>query len=230
MNDNDNRPLPPIQLLITSCAITDCDSMRLAWLHGYCLLTYRPVGAGLHLDGEILIGERYGENLAMTQHLADALDPDAVLAGYDLTDMISRLGRLPIESNDPQPALDLLAKLRAMLDRQSPIDLAINDESQTAVTLQALRDQLGSDDELSDAAEGELFEFGMLAANQNGGSPHPLALDLAETAGACLLAIGKLYLADELQSELLAAWQQWRDNFQPPLLPPEIGGEPSLLA
>lgn len=228
MNDNDNRPLPAIQLLITSCAIADGDDMRSAWLHGYCLLTYRPVGASLHLDGEILIGEQYGENLAMTQHLADALDPDAVLAGYDLTDMISRLGRLPTESNDPQPALQVIAKLRAMLNRQSPIDLAINDASQTEVTLQALRAQLGRDDELSDTAESELFEFGTLAADQGGGRPHSLALDLAATAGACLLAIGKLYLAHDLQPELLAAWQQWRDNFKPPLMPQEIGGEPSF--
>ena len=51
-----------------------------------------------------------------------------------------------LQANDPQPALDLLAKLRAMLDGQSPIDLAIDDDSQTEMTLQLLRHQLGNDE------------------------------------------------------------------------------------
>ena len=231
INDNDNRSLPPIQLLITNCPTADDKSMRLGWLHGYCLLTYLPVGAGFQLDGKIHIGEPYGENLAMIQDLADALDPAAVLCGYDLTDTISRMGRLPIEANDPQPALDLLAKLRTMLDGQSPIDLAIDDNSQTEVTLQLLRHQLGNDEQAERAVD-DLFGIGLIADHDNS-NPHHLAADLAETAGAYLLAVGELYLAEELRPNFSEAVEEWQRTVQPRLPPPSLdhgyGGESIII-
>ena len=221
-NDNDNRPLPPIQLLITNCATADDNGMRLGWLHGYCLLTYLPVGAGFQLKGEIRIGEPYGENLAMIRNLADCLDPAAVLAGYDLTETISRIGRLPIEANDPRPALDLLAKLRAMLDGHSPIDLAIDDNSQTEVTIQLLRQQLGNEDEAAPAVD-DLFEIGFV--DHENGNAHHLAADLAETASTYLLALGKLYLAEEIRPDLIEAVEEWQRTVQTQLLPPSLDQE-----
>lgn len=228
-NDNDNPTFPPIQLLIPICATVDDGGMRLAWLHGYSLVTFWPGGAGMQLAGQVRIAERYGENLGLIRDLADALDPDAVLAGYDLTDVIGKLGRLPIEANEPQPALDLLAKLKSMLEFHDPIDLAIDDNSQTEVTLQLLRHEFGNDDELYTAADDDLFEFGLIA-DQDSTNPHRLAVDLVETAGAYLLAIGELYLSEEFRPALLEAVANWQSNVQPqlPLLVviDENGGEP----
>jgi len=234
MNDindiNDTQQLPPIQLLIASCATIEDQETRLGWLQGYCVLTFRPVGAGLQLDGEVCIGERYGENSAMIQDLADALDPDAVLAGYDLTDTIGRLGRLPIGAKDPDPSLNLLAKLKTMLEQRSPIDLALTEDSQTEVTLQALRHQLGFGEELDGSEEDFPPDFAFDTAGQDHGNPHQMAVDLANMAGDCLLALGNIYLADELRPQLLAAWQEWRDNFKPRLPLPQNGGEPIIIA
>ena len=214
---NDNQLLPPIQLLITACAATNNSGMRLGWLHGYCLLTYTPTGPGLRVEGDVRVGEFFSENLPVIQDLADALDPAAVLAGYDLTATISQLGRLPIEANDPAPALDLLAKLRSMLERQCPIELALTSDSQTEVAVQAVCNQLGSAEGLDDPELGSLLDFGKPISGYDHADPHRLAIDLADMAGACMLALGNLCLADELRPLLETAMQKWRENVTPHL-------------
>lgn len=227
-NDNDNRPLPPIQLLVPSCQTIDHAGSDLSWLHGYCLMTCRPSGASVQITGTLRIGERYGENLDLIRDLAAALDPAAVLAGYDLTDIVSRLGRLPTEANDLQPALDLLANLKSMLELHNPIDLAIDDDSQTTVLIQHLRARPGNGDETEAAIEDELWE----ASLTDGASvtPHRIAADLVDSARAGILAIGEMYLAEEIRPFLLAAWEDWERTVLPQLLPlaliQENGGEP----
>lgn len=215
-NDNDNRPFPPIQLLIPECLTVDQDGSPLTWLHGYCLVTYSPVGAGLKLNGVVRIGERFAENLDMIRDLTEALDPDAVLAGYDLTASISLIGRLPIEANDPQPALDLLAKIKAMLEMHDPIDLSIDDNSQTQVTVQLLRNQFGDEDGSIAAADDELFEMGLLALHDSSNPSH-VAADLTEAAGAYMLALGELYIPDELGTDFRDAVELWERNVEPKL-------------
>ena len=214
---NDNQLLPPIQLLITACAATNNPGMRLGWLHGYCLLTYTPAGPGLRVEGDVRVGEFFSENSALIQNLADALDPAAVLAGYNLTAMLSHLGRLPIEANDPAASLDLLAKLKSMLERQAPIELALTNDSQTEVAVQAVCNQLGSAEGFDDPKLGSLLDFGKPVSGYDHADPHRLAIDLADMTGACMLAIGNLCLADELRPQLEAVMRKWRENLTPQL-------------
>lgn len=212
---NDNQNLPPIQLLVPACSVADASNLRLGWLHGYCLLTLRHEATGLTIDGEVHIGERHGENAALTQSLADALIPGAALAGDDLTAIIGQLGRLPIEANNPAPALDLLAKLKTMLEQETPLDLALTDYSRDEVMVQALRHGLVVNDEPIDEY-GELLDF-VGKPGRGIGNPYRQAIDLADTAGLYLLTIGSVYLEDAHQSQLLEAWQTWRDGVQPQL-------------
>lgn len=221
-NDNDN--LPPIQLLVPACAAADASGLRLGWLHGYCLLTLRYVGAGLTIDGEVGIGDRYGQNASLTQALADGLEPGAALAGCDLTAIIADLGRLPIEADDPAPAISLLEKLRAMLEEQTPLDLALNGNSRDEVLLQAFKhDLLVNDDPVDDY--GEPLNFGGPKIGTGNGNPHRQAIELADTAGLYLLTVGSIHLEESQQPHLAAAWQAWRKNFQP-LLPIPNEGDP----
>lgn len=224
INDNDNRPFPPIQLLIPECLTVDQDDSPLTWLHGFCLVTYSPLGVGLKLNGVIRIGERFAENLDMIRDLTEALDPEAVLAGYDLTAAISSIGRLPIEANDPQPALDLLARIKAMLEMHDPIDLSIDDSSQTQVTVQLLRNQFNDEEGKIAAADDELFEMGLLGLHDSSNPSH-VAADLTEAAGAYLLAIGQLYIPDELGPDFRAAVERWERDVQPQLPPRQADGE-----
>lgn len=225
-NDNDN--LPPIQLLVPACAAADASGLQLGWLRGYCLLTLRYVGAGLAIDGEVGIGDRYGQNAELTQALADALEPGAALAGCDLTAIVSKLGRLPIQATNPAPALDLLAKLKAMLEQETPLDLALNEQSRDEVLNQALRHGLIVNDESVDEY-GEPLNFGEPEGGSGSGNPYRQAIDLADTAGVYLLTVGSIYLEEKQQPQLAAAWQAWRKNFQP-LLPIPNGGAPDVTA
>ena len=222
MNNNDNQPCPPIQLLVPICPTFEGDGMTLAWLHGYALLTYRPDGAGMTFDAEIRINERYRENLALIRSLADALDPKAVVAGYDLTLIIGNLGRLPIESKQPRPALDLLDKLKTMLETFDPIDLSINDTTQSEVALQLMRHQLGV--EAEGAINDELIEFGPFDEGQ---SLNVLSIgnDLIETAAAYMLSIGQLCLAAEILPLLTDAVNQWEHRAKRQLCPMAIALE-----
>lgn len=225
---NDNQHLPPIQLLVPACTITDASGLRLGWLHGYCLLTLRHVGADLTIDGEVHIGDRYGQNATLTQALADALELGAALAGCDLTSIIDKLGRLPIEANNPTPALDVLAKLKAMIEQETPLDLALSEHSRHEVLNQALQHGLIVDDEPVDEF-GEPLKFGSPDAGAGNGNPYRQAIDLADTAGVYLLAVGSLYLEDAQQPQLVAAWQAWRGSFQPELHLSSDDGDPIVI-
>lgn len=228
--NNDNFSLPPIQLLIPSCFTVDNEGVNLTWLHGYCLMTLRHKGAGLQLEGQVRVGERYGENIDLIRELAGALGSGNVLAGYDLTGTISRLGRLPVEANDPEPALDLLAMLKSMLTFHDPLDVAIDGDSQTEVLVQHLRHDAAMDEETRHAIEDELFERGF--ADGVSIDPRCLAIDLIENARACLLAVGEIYLAEEMRPLLLSAWEEWERTKLPHQLPAstilENGGGPVI--
>lgn len=225
---NDNRNLPPIQVLVPACTATDVSGLRLGWLHGYCLLTLRHVGADLTIDGEVRIGDRFDENTSLIQALADALEPGAALAGCDLTAIIGKLGRLPIEANNPAPALDLLAKLKTMLEQETPLDLALSEHSRDEVLTQALRHGLIVNDEPVDEY-GEPLQFGGPDAGTGNGNPYRQAIDLADTGGVYLLAVSSLYLEEAQQPQLIAAWQAWRGSFQPLLDLPSNDGDPIVI-
>ena len=215
MNNNDNCRLPAIQLLIPSCVIVDEGQTQLAWLDGYCLVTYIPGDANVKVDGVVRIGERFAENLEIIRDLTDALDPQAQLAGYDLTAVIGQLGRLPKEASDPQPALDLLAKIKAMLDLYDPIDLAIDINSQTEVTAQLSRNNPGDNDTRA-VSDLELGEIALLA-NPDYSNPYSIAADLTELASAYMLAIGQLYIPEELLPAFRDAVEGWERNVKPQL-------------
>lgn len=206
-NDNDNRPFPSIQLLVPSCQTVDDAGSGLTWLHGFCLVTFRPVGPGVQLGGIVRVGARYGENPAMVRELAKALDPAAVLAGDDLTSIVGSIGRLPIEANDQQPALDVLAKLKAMLMVHDPIDLAMDDHSRTEVLVQHIRLLPGIEDDTNDAINDAWLAADV--ADRASVAPQHLAVELIQNARACVLAIGEIYLDEELRPALLAALENW---------------------
>lgn len=193
--------MPPIQLLVPTCMSAEHSGDRYTWFHGFCLLTVRPTNSTVTLTGEVCVGHRVSENRMFVQHLANALDPDAVLAGYELDTAIDRLGRLPLDAADPVPAIELLSKLRAMLENHTPIDLAGDWDSQLEVQNQGNARDLRR-------------EFVADECN-----PQQLARNLADYASACLLALGELYLPEVLQPKLIAAWEAWHRSYQP-VLPP----------
>jgi hypothetical protein len=223
-NDDMSAELPPIQLLIAACPATDEPGDRYAWLTGFCLVTIQPREHTVELSGEVRIGHRHAENASLVRHLAEALDEDAVIAGYDLDDTISRLGRLPLGADQPAPALALLSKLSSMLQAHPPLDVGWNEDSRRTVR------------NLSDAHNLELsaaidpYRGLPIAARDTTNRsypshyPDPLPVELVDTAGACLLALGEYYLPEELGPQLVAAWQRWR-RLHAPVFPPA----PTLL-
>jgi hypothetical protein len=216
-SNNNDQPLP-IQLLITACPTTCEQEHGYAWLHGYCLLSYQEVNGAVHLNGQVRIGNRYTEDPAVLSDLAQALNPRARLAGLDLTDTISRVSRLAIDAENQQPALTLLLRLKAMLEEVPPIELALNEEGLTELVAQIRLRELGTCDVLEGRAELKLVARGLtLLNNRDNGNPHRLAVELADTAGACILSAGELYLAENLRPKLSAAWQHWRRTLKPKL-------------
>lgn len=211
MNTNHTgADLPPIQLLLAACPATDQPGDRYAWLQAFCLLTIQPGQHTLEVAGEVRIGHRHAETPDLVAYLAEALDPTATLAGYDLDDTISRLGRLPIDADQPAPALALLRKLRAMIDSRPPLDVGCNEDTRTTVHNQSVAHDLEFRDEFDifdDVLTIGGVEIRGVHDNANAAS---LAVELADTAGACLLALGETYLPEELGPQLLAAWQEWR--------------------
>lgn len=230
-NDNDNRSVPPVQLLIPLCETANDTGVSLAWLHAYCVVTIRPVGGVLQLNGRISLGQRYGENLELVRNLAAALNSGAVLAGHDLTDVISKLGRLSIDANDAKPALRLLAMLKCMLCCHDPINLAIDIDSQTQVAVQQLQLHPGMDQATKNAIDAGWFETGLGEVSVR---PYRIASDLVERARACIGAIAEIYLAGEQKPVLRAAWEKWEHSIQPQIAAlsvlHEIGGEPITIA
>lgn len=193
--------LPPIQLLIPHVLSAEHDGDRHAWLHAFCLLTITPLADTVELTGEVRLGHRYAENWELVQHLADALDPTAVLAGHDLDSAINRLGRLPIDAREPASALTLLSKLEAMIDNQCCLDVGCTEDMRIIVHNSAIAHDLELHAELD---EGNLDQ---------------LAIALRDKAGACVLALGECYIREDLQSQLIAAWHHWHRT-QVPVFPP----------
>ena len=193
--------IPAIQLLVPTCMSAEHRGDRYTWLHGFCLLTVQPTNSSVTLTGDVYVGHRMSENRDFVQHLANALDPDAVLAGYDLDTAIDILGRLPLDAADPVPAIELMSKLSAMLENHSPIDLAGDCDSQLEVQNQGNARDLRREFEVDEC------------------NPRQLARNLADHASACLLALGELYLPEVLQPKLIAAWEAWLRSHEP-VFPP----------
>lgn len=210
-DDAVRRNFPPIQLLIPSFGTSNGMPSCYTWLHGYCLLTITPLPKNnVLVRGEVRIGERYAENPQIVKHLADALDPDCVLAGYGLDDMIAMFGRLPIGADQPDPGLAVLEKLKAMLENWLPMDVGCDEEAREIVRIQAEAHELT----LTDAA--------LELRTDNA------AVALADKAGACALTLAELYMPDWMHLPVLCAWHNWRTSHLP-VLPVQLklvaGGE-----
>jgi hypothetical protein len=206
-----------LQILIPACRTIDQPGTGYAWLNGYCVLSCRLRAHDVVLDGDVRIGEHLGENSDLITSLAHALDPTAVLAGMDLTSVVSRLGRLPIDATDPAPPLALLTKLRTMIEQHRPIDLAITPESRNAVLVEAEARNLGG------GLNGISYTVGgSFGAGLDSGNPRLLAQVLADEASACLLAMSRITLTDLQRVKLEAAWKRWRESLAPHLPEKEV--------
>lgn len=183
--------LPPIQLLLPHVLTADHDGQTHAWLNAFCLLTMTPGAGTVEVTGKVLVGERYSDNVRLLQHLNDALDPSAVLAGYDLDETIAKLGRLPIDAEDSAPALDLLGKLHAMIENQCVIDMGCSEALRRSVRDHAAIQELELVDEIDSS------------------NPDRLASALRDMAGACLLALSDAYVPAKLEMDLIIAWTIW---------------------
>ena len=207
MLHNDNANHPPIQVLAVACTAFDGPDPHCAWLHGFALLTLYPTQDDVQLSGMVMTGERYVDDIRLTTALAAALDPDAVLAGIDLTGTISLLGCLPIEMADQASSLALLRKLEAMLENYDPIDLTTDMEVHVALAVKVIEHRLLLRDKPDDQDQG--LGLRMFASRDNL-NPNYLAAELADTVGAAALAIGDLCLGPAFSQPLLDAWRQWR--------------------
>ncbi|GGD91491.1 hypothetical protein GCM10011515_08950 [Tsuneonella deserti] len=220
MTNNDiPADLPPIQLLITACPATDDPGDRYAWLNGFCLLTIQPRHHTVELTGEVRVGHRHAENAALVRYLAEAIDEEAVLAGYDLHDTISRLGRLPIGADQPTPAIALLSKLKRMLEAHVPLDVGWNDDTRRTVHNLSVEHDLELSGDIAPYCEARVVGDEAIDRSHAREGNDPLAVELADNAGACLLALGETYLPEELGPQIIAAWQRWRRS-QVPVFPP----------
>ncbi len=223
--DDTKMERSPIQLLIAACPATNEPGYRYAWLNGFALLTILPGEHSVELTGEVRIGHRHAENADLVRYLADALDPSAVLAGYDLDDTISRLGRLPIDADRPEPAVALLTKLRAMVDGHPPLDVGCDEDAKEMVHNQSVTHSLRLGGDISYFDEDRIVGPEKIRLDRGNNDSDPLALELTDTACACVLALGECYLPDELGPQLFAAWHRWRRS-QVPVFPPV----PTLVA
>lgn len=198
---NTTAELPPIQLLIPHVLSAEHDGDRHAWLHAFCLATITPRMGTVELTGEVRIGHRYAENLDLVQHLVDALDSTAVLAGYDLDSAINQMGRLPLGAREQAPALALLSKLEAMIEHQLPLDVGCSEDMRIMVHNNAIAHDLELHAELDRC------------------NLDQLAISLRDKAGACVLALADIYIPDDLQPQVIAAWRRWHRT-QVPVFPP----------
>lgn len=217
MNTNDNQTVPaPIQLLIVACPKLEQPNTEYAWLHGYALLTLQPGMDGVAFDGEVAVGDRYAENPGLVDRLTASLDPTAVLAGIDLHDAISRLGRLPLGADDPASAIALLKRLREMLAERPPVDLSIDDRWR-ALLATRVTDQ-GSElaQPFEDATQAIPIEGRVWSdPGSDNANPHRLAAILADRASAAVTAIAARLFTPEQQDQVEAAWQNWRRELKP---------------
>lgn len=206
---------PAVQLLITACPQIGDVENGYSWLHGYCLLTCSQLGGAVRLDGQLRIGQPYCENYDLIAELTDALDPRAVLGGLDLHDMVSSLSRLPIGTQDQGPALALLAKLQAMLCAHRPIDLALDRDHESLLVMEVLEHKLSCSEGPACGDGFRIYDGVIVRGDLDNGNPHRLVQNLVDTASAAMLALGDLYLPDELQPKLLAEWRAWRHSLAP---------------
>lgn len=219
MNINDKQlSRPAMQVLITAASGFDT-APNCYWLHGFCLLTCRRSAEGVSVTGKLMTGERFADDAPLIRALSRELDDQAVLVGLDLTDMVGRLGRLPTDAEDQKPALALLARLRAMLVANDPIDLALTDLSRSWLVASARENGLHLAEPWEGGEQSLCAPSGVGIDDLN---PTRLATDLVNTAGACLLAAAELRHRDN-HTSVAAAWRRWRSDL---LIAPAMFGSP----
>lgn len=201
-----NPPQPTFQLLITACSSFGPPAERCAWLHGFCLLTLRPGGAPILAQARVATGERYSDDRPLIEALTRLLDPSATLVGLDLTAMLSRLSRLPIDASDQKPALALLERLETMIRANPPFDLAMSSQARALVAMHAQQQQLAVAERLAGGAAGALF--GVI----DNGNPAALELMMAETADVCALALAEMKWGQPQIAALLHEGMRWREK------------------
>lgn len=195
-------PQPAIQLLIIAASAFGPPTERCAWLHGFCLLTLRPDGSPILAGAEVATGERYCDDGPLIEELTRLLDPKAILAGPDLTGMLSKLGRLAIDAADQRPALELLDKLEIMIAANPPIDLTMSAETRGRLARHARDQQLGIAKCIGDAM------FGVM----DNANPAALSLMMAETADACALAVAEMKWGQPQMAALMDERLRWREK------------------
>lgn len=221
--DNDNQDHPPIQLLIPLCQSVEDVGSKLTWLNAYCLITLRQFGGSFKLSGSLALGQRFGENPGLIRGLGAELSAQAILCGYDLTSIVSLLGRLPIETIDQKPALGILAVLKSMLIEHDPIDLAINSGSQTVVAI-----NLRASDHIDEARRALIDESFEAGIDDVSVTPHGLASYLLESAAVYICTLADIYFPG-METQLIGAWEEWERSIERQMaalsLVPEIGGD-----
>lgn len=211
-NHNEDLQPPPIQVLVTA-ANGFATAPGCSWLHGFCLLTWQRSGDAVKVTGKLMTGERFADDKPVIQALTRALDEKAVLAGIDLTGMIGRIGRLPIDAEDQRPALALLTRLKTMLMANDPIDLALTDRSRAALELVGRQNGFNLRQNPGQSID-----------NAN---PARLAEELVDTAGSALLTVSELHLPPHLRPLAATSWRRWRADLQiaPSLFQMAEGGD-----
>ena len=199
-------PQPAIQLLITACSAFGPPPERCAWLHGFCLLTLRPGGSPVLAQARVATGEHHCDDRPLIMELTRLLDPKAILAGLDLTSMLGKLGRLPIDATDQGPALNLLDRLETMIEANPPIDLALSVEARGQVARHAREQRLDVAEHLGDGTGSALFGV------MDNGNPAALALKMAETADACALALVEINGGQPQLAALQLERLRWREK------------------
>ena len=199
-------PQPAIQLLIIACSTFGPPPERCAWLHGFCLLTLRSGSSPILAQARVATGERYCDDYPLIKELTKLLDPNATLAGLDLTSMMGKLGRLPIDATDQGPALELLNRVETMIAASPPIDLALSTETRGYVARHAHQQHLGIAERIGDGTGSALF------GAMDNANPAALALMMAETADACALAVAEKNWGEPQMAALLQERLRWREK------------------
>jgi hypothetical protein len=155
---------------------------------------------------EVATGEHHCDDRPLIKELTRLIDPNATLAGLDLTSTLGKLGRLPIDATDQGPALELLDRLETMIAASPPIDLALFAEARGHVVRQAHQQQLGIAERIGDDSGSALFGV------MDNANPAALALMMAETADACALALAEMKWGQTQMAALLHERLRWREK------------------
>lgn len=206
----------PMQVLAIDCPIVRGHDPQMAWLQAYVLLTMQVTPDDVQLTGTAVVGERYIDEVRLITDLEEALDPGALLAGSDLTGMMTNLGCLPIEAANQAPALALLDKLEAMLARP-PIDITIDRQLEEACTRNVRAQRMYAVSRASNRT---------VCQGPDSINPAMMVAHLARMAGGAALAIADVCFEPELHQQAVAAWHRWRDALfaQWQLLPATVTG------